>query len=94
VSARSNKDAVLEDSAYGAAHDPYPLWRGLTMPVLLVYANREIMPGMGHIVSDADRGRFTREVPTAEVAEVDANHYTVATSDGTVEAIRGFLGLG
>jgi pimeloyl-ACP methyl ester carboxylesterase len=93
VRSRSDKDAVLEDSAYGASHDPYALWPMLTMPVLLVYAQREIMPGMGHIVCAADRERFTREVPTATVADVDANHYTVATSDGTVAAIRSFFGL-
>jgi pimeloyl-ACP methyl ester carboxylesterase len=91
VRSRSNKDAVLEDSAYGAAQDPYPLWAGLTMPVLLVYARREIMPGMGHLVSDADRERFAREVPSATVADVDANHYTVATSDATVAAIGSFF---
>jgi pimeloyl-ACP methyl ester carboxylesterase len=93
VRSRSNKDAVMEDSAYGASHDPYPLWRNLTMPVLLVYAKREILPGMGHIVRDQDRERFTREIPTATVADVDANHYTVATSEGTVAAIRSFFGL-
>ena len=94
VRSRSNKEAVLEDSAYGAEHDAYVYWPKLTMPVLLLYAKREILPGLGHLVSDADRERFPREVPTATVVDVDANHYTVATSDASVAAIRRFLGAG
>ena len=94
VRARSNKQAVLEDSAYGASHDIYAFWPKLTMPVLLVYATREILPGLGRIVSEADRRRFAGELPDARVVDVDANHYTVITSAGTVEAIRGFLGQG
>jgi len=93
VRARSNKDAVLEDAAYGSAHEAYPYWAKLTMPVLLVYAKREIMPGLGHIVRAADRERFPRDVPGSIVADVDANHYTVVTVDGTVAAIQGFLAL-
>jgi hypothetical protein len=94
VTSRSNKEAVLEDSAYGASHDAYVLWPKLTMPVLLVYATREILPGLGRIVNAADRERFPREVPAASVVDVDANHYTVMTSAATVDAIRGFFGLG
>ncbi|HZQ50175.1 MAG TPA: alpha/beta hydrolase [Candidatus Dormibacteraeota bacterium] len=93
VRARSDKDAVLEDSAYGASHDPYALWPALTMPVLLVYATREILPGLGRIVNSADRERFARDLPAAKVVDVDANHYTVATVDATVRAIREFFGL-
>jgi 3-oxoadipate enol-lactonase len=93
VRARSNKDAVLEDSAYGSTHDIYPFWSSLTMPVLLVYATREIMPGLGRIVRPADRERFERDVPGSTVADVEANHYTVVTVDETVAAIRGFFGL-
>jgi 3-oxoadipate enol-lactonase len=93
VRARSDKNAVMEDYKYGQAQEWYPLWRSLTMPVLLVRASREIMPGMGYIVSQADRERFPREVPTATVADVDANHYTVITSDESVAAIRQFFEL-
>jgi hypothetical protein len=46
------------------------------MPVLLLRARREILPGLGRIVSD-----------------IDANHYTVNTSEGSVAAIRAFFGL-
>lgn len=93
VRSRSDRAAVLEDYAYGETHEAYPLWPSLTMPVLLVYATREILPGMGRVVSAADRTRFPREVATATVADVDANHYTVATSEGSVAAIRRFFGL-
>ncbi len=93
VLACSNREAVLEDYSYGETHEAYPLWPSLTMPVLLLRATREIMPGMGYIVSDADRRRFPGEVPTASVVVVDANHYTVATSDASVAAIRRFFGL-
>ena len=94
VRTRSDRAAVMEDYAYGGSHEAYPLWRPLTMPVLLVYAKREIMPGMGHIVSDADHAGFPRAVPSATVVDVDANHYTVITVDPTVAAIRSFFGLG
>jgi len=93
VRSRSNKDAVLEDSDYGSSHDIYPYWASLTMPVLLVYATREIMPGLGRIVRAADRERFEHDVPGSTVADVDANHYTVITVDETVAAVQRFLGL-
>lgn len=93
VRSRSNKDAVMEDSDYGAKHDVYPYWSRLTMPVLLLYAKREIMPGMGHIVNSEDHERFAQVVPTATVVDVDANHYTVNTSETSVAAIRKFFNL-
>jgi pimeloyl-ACP methyl ester carboxylesterase len=91
VRSRSNREAVLEDSSYGASHTAYELWPSLTMPVLLLRATREILPGMGRIVSDADRARFPTEVPTATAVDVDANHYTIATSDASVAATRRFF---
>ena len=93
VRSRSNREAVLEDAAYGASHSAYELWPSLTMPVLLLRAAREILPGMGRIVSDADRARFPGDVPTATAVDIDANHYTIATSDASVTAIRQFFGL-
>jgi len=91
VRARSNRDAVLEDLSYGEKWEPYPLWQNLTMPVLLLRASRDILPGMGHIVSGTDRLRFPRDVPTATVVDIDANHFTVNTCDESVAAIRHFL---
>ena len=93
VRSRSNREAVLEDSVYFEGHTTYPLWASLTMPILLLRASREILPGFGHIVSEADAARFPREVSTASVVEVDANHYTVNTSAASVAAIRQFFGL-
>jgi len=93
VRSRSNREAVLEDSSYGASHSAYELWPSLTMPVLLLRATREILPGMGRIVSDADRVRFPIDVPTATAVDVDSNHYTIATSDASVAAMRAFFGL-
>lgn len=93
VRSRSNREAVLEDAAYGESHTTYELWPSLTMPVLLLRARREILPGMGHIVSDADLHRFPIEVPSASIVEVDANHYTINTADASVAAIRRFFGL-
>jgi len=93
VRARSDREAVLEDFAYGQGHPAYALWPSLTMPVLLLRASREILPGMGFIVSQADRERLPREVPGASVVEVNANHYTVVTSEESAGAIREFFGL-
>ena len=93
VRSRSDREAVLEDAAYGEAHPAYPLWASLRMPVLLLRATREILPGLGRIVSDADRQRFPAEVPSATVVDVDANHYTINTDQASVGAIRQFFGL-
>ena len=94
IRARSNRDAVLEDLDYIESHETYPLWPYLTMPVLLLRATREILPGLGRIVSDEDRQRFPLDVPTATVVDIEANHYTVNTSEESVSAIRSFLGVG
>lgn len=98
VTARSNPAAVLEDAAFGAgafafgdAAGVYSLWPSLTMPVLLLRASRELLPGCGRIVSDRDRERFPREVPSATVVDVDANHYGINTHEASAEAIARFL---
>ncbi len=99
VTARSNAQAVMEDSAFGAgalAFDEdasiYRLWKHLTMPVLLLRATQEILPGFGHLVTERDAQRFKAEVPLARVVEVDANHYGIATAEESVHAIAEFLG--
>ncbi|MDQ3810106.1 MAG: alpha/beta hydrolase, partial [Chloroflexota bacterium] len=89
---RTSREAVLEDSGEFERNDVYALWRLLTMPVLLVRAARELLPGHGYIVTPADRDRFAREVPGARVVEVDANHYGIITAEATVQSIREFLG--
>jgi pimeloyl-ACP methyl ester carboxylesterase len=98
VTARSNPAAVLEDGVFGAGAfafgddaGVYSLWRSLTMPTLLLRASRELLPGFGRIVSDHDRERFPREVPSATVVDVDANHYGINTHEASAEAIGAFL---
>ena len=100
VTSRSNRQAVLEDSAWGAgaagfgdASGIYGLWKHLDMPVLLLRASQEILPGFGRIVSDRDRERFAQEVATAKVVDVDGNHFTVNTHEDSAKAIASFFGL-
>ena len=101
VAARTSRAAVMEDVTFGAgafafgdAAGVYGLWRSLTMPVLLLSASREMIPGVGFIVGRRDRERFPTAVPSSRVVDVDANHYTIATSDDAVSAIREFLSTG
>lgn len=98
VSPRTDRAAVLEDAAFGAGAYAfgddaavYRLWRHLSMPVLLLRAEAEIMPGYGCIVSRHDAGRFA-ELPTATVQNIDANHYTIVTSAATAKAVSSFVG--
>jgi pimeloyl-ACP methyl ester carboxylesterase len=88
---RTDKDAVLEDTAHGATRDPYELWRSLTMPTLLVRAALPILPALGFVVTEADRDRFLATVPDAKVIEVDTNHYSLGRAAGTAAAIKEFL---
>lgn len=91
VRSRTSAEAIAEDAAYGSTQDIYGLWKHLTMPVLLLRAAQEFMPGAGYIVSAADRDRFLQEVPRSSVVEVDANHITINTHDVSAEAIRKFI---
>ncbi len=100
VASLTDRAAVVEDGAFGAGAAAfgehagvYGLWRALTMPVLLLRASREMLPGFGHIVPAADRDRFLREVPGAQSVDVDANHYTVNTHEDSARAIAAFLGV-
>lgn len=91
VRSRTNREAVIEDAMYTGTHDPRSLWPALTMPVLLLRAARELLPGAGHLVTEEDRDRFRAEVPLAEVVEIDANHYGISLHEDSAAAIRGFL---
>ena len=42
---------------------------------------REILPGFGFILPAAEAERFAAALPSARVAEIDANHYTINTHD-------------
>jgi hypothetical protein len=100
VTARSDRQAVMEDAAFGAGafafgddSGIYALWKHLTMPVLLLRAARELLPGFGHIVPASDRDRLLREVAGASGVDIDANHYTVNTHPDSATAIAVFFGL-
>jgi len=98
VRSASDRGAVLEDLGYGNAMywpDPDPpiraLWGAVTMPVLVLRARQEIMPGFGFILPAAEAERFAAAVPSARVVEIDANHYTITTHDQSIAAIGAFL---
>jgi pimeloyl-ACP methyl ester carboxylesterase len=92
VRPRTSRAAVMEDLAYGAAHDPSELWADLTVPVLLVRATRPLHPQLGgHLVDDEMLARFRAQVPHAQAVDVDANHYTVGADPAALEAIARFL---
>ncbi len=98
VAARTSKAAVMEDVvfgsgafAFGDSAGVYGLWPSLTMPVLLLRAAREMLPGTGFIVSQRDFDRFPTMVPSATAVDIDANHYTIATSEPAAIAIARFL---
>jgi len=98
VAASSDRGAVLEDLGYGNAMyrsgpeaPVHALWDAVTMPTLVLRARREILPGFGFILPAAEAERFAAAVPSARVAEIDANHYTITTHDDSIAAIAGFL---
>ena len=98
VAVRTSRAAVTEDAmfgvgacAFGDAAGVYGLWTSLSMPVLLLRATREMFPGTGFILSRRDRDRFTEQVSQAVAVDIDANHYTIATSDEAAGAIARFL---
>jgi pimeloyl-ACP methyl ester carboxylesterase len=98
VTAASDRSAVLEDLGYGQAmYWPGPqapvheLWKAITVPVLVLRARQEIMPGFGYILPAAEAERFATVVPSARVVEIDANHYTITTHDQSIAAIGTFL---
>jgi pimeloyl-ACP methyl ester carboxylesterase len=100
VAARSNRTAVWEDHCWhkgiltlGDDSGVYRLWQHLTMPVLLVYALREIVPGFGYITPQREWERFPREVPTAGAVGVDANHYEICTHPDTARSVAEFFGV-
>ncbi len=99
VTARTSAAAVMEDAMFGSGAfafgddaGVYGLWHSLTMPVLALRATREMVPGTGFILSARDAGRFPDKVPASLVTEIDANHFTIVTTDETVTAIKRFFG--
>ena len=98
VTAATDRGAVLEDLGYGSAMywsgpqaPVHALWDAVTTPTLLLRAQQEIMPGFGFILPAAEAERFAAAVPSARVAEIDANHYTIVMHDDSIAAINAFL---
>jgi pimeloyl-ACP methyl ester carboxylesterase len=91
VRARTSAEAVVEDLAYGDAHDPRTLWPALHMPVLLMRAARPLVPDGPWIVTAEDRDAFQRSVPGGSVMEIDANHYGIVTHPAAAEAMVAFF---
>ena len=98
VASSTDRGAVLEDLGYGDAmywsgpEAPiHALWDAITIPALVLRARQEIMPGFGFILPAAEAERFAAAVPSARVAEIDANHYTIITHDDSIAAIGAFL---
>ena len=98
VTASSDRGAVLEDLGYGNAmywagpETPiHALWSAVTMPALVLRAQQEIMPGFGFILPAPEAQRFAAAVPSARVAEIDANHRKITTHDDSVAAIGALL---
>jgi pimeloyl-ACP methyl ester carboxylesterase len=95
VKPRTSSAAVLEDAFYGSTQDPRTFWGALTMPTLVVRANRPIgatpTQAGGFIVSTQDLLEFLRRVPGSRAEDVSANHYGVLMHQGTLDAIGSFL---
>jgi hypothetical protein len=98
VQSRTSAAAVMEDVmfgqgafAFGDRAGVYGLWESLTMPSLVLRARREMTPGTGYILTQRDYERFVAAVPGAKAAEIDANHYTIVTTDDTAVAITAFF---
>lgn len=91
VRPRTSKAAVMEDAVYGARQDARQLWPALSMPTLLVRAARELLPHTGYVVGVSLRDEFLSAVPSAQLAEVDANHYGVMAHPDALGAMDAFL---
>jgi len=91
VRARTQSAAPWEDENYRLTQDPYALWTSVTMPSLVIRATRELLPGFGYILTQADVDRFLTEVPGSRAAEIDAGHYQVGMEPATAQAIAEFL---
>jgi pimeloyl-ACP methyl ester carboxylesterase len=90
VRPRTSFRAVLEDLVYNLVHTAATLWPRLRMPVLLVRGTRRLPP-FGLVVGARLRDAFLRAVASAELLEVDANHYEVMADPDALRAIDAFL---
>ncbi|MHB8718996.1 MAG: alpha/beta fold hydrolase [Candidatus Dormibacteria bacterium] len=93
IQARTSQAASWEDENFRRAQGErtYELWPHATMPTLLVRAGREIVPGGGYILTEADAERFVREGTNRRLVTIDAQHYGVGLHDDTAAAVKAFL---
>ena len=91
VRGRTSREAVLEDLAYGDAHDPRDLWPALRAPVLLLRAARPLVPGGPFLVTSSDVVELKQGVRGVQVVEIDANHYGIAAAPEAARAALRFL---
>lgn len=91
VRARTSREAVLEDLAYGDTHDPRDLWPALTAPVLLLRAARPLVPGGPFLVTASDIEGLKQRVRGVRVVEIAANHYGIAAAPEAAGAALRFL---
>ena len=76
VRPRTSFRAVAEDLVYNLFHNATSLWPRLQLPTILVRATRRLPP-FGFVVGARLRDAFLRTVASAELAEIDANHFEV-----------------
>jgi hypothetical protein len=61
------------------------------MPALVLRARQEILPGFGFILPAAKVERFAAAAPSAYMAEIDANHYTITMHGDAIAAIGALI---
>jgi len=91
VRPRTSFRAVAEDLVYNLFHTGTSLWPRLRLPTLLVRATRRLPP-FGFVVGGRLRDAFLRTAPSAELAEVDANHFEIMAHPDALRAVDEFLG--
>ena len=90
VRPRTSFRAVAEDLVYNLFHNATSLWPRLQLPTILVRATRRLPP-VGFVVGARLRDAFLRTVASAELAEIDANHFEVMAHPDALRAINEFL---
>lgn len=92
VHPRTSFDAIAEDAAYGASHDPRALWALVTAPALLLRAAIPFAAAAdAFVLPKEEYEAFLRGVPSASGAEIRANHYGIVCDPEACERVEAFL---
>jgi len=92
VHPRTSHEAIAEDSAYGASHDPRSLWRLVRVPALLMRAHVPFSNAAdSFVLPKTEYNAFLRAVPSAEGVEIEANHYGIVCDPQACGRIDVFL---